>query len=170
MGWLNKHHREEPWYDIAQICLNGHVITSRMRSSPARSAKRCAICGEVTIAECPNCNASIRGFYHVPGVIDLAQKYRRPAFCHECGAPYPWTERRLVAAKDLAYELEALSDEERQLLAQSLDDIVRDTPKTSVAAGRFKRLVAKAGGVAAEAFKDILTDIASETAKKMIWG
>jgi len=52
----------------------------------------------------------------------------------------------------------------------TLDDIVADTPKTPVAASRFKRLVAKPGGAAAEAFMDIFTDIASETAKKMIWG
>ncbi|MBA7691028.1 hypothetical protein ES703_99566 [subsurface metagenome] len=55
------------------------------------------------------------------------------------------------------------------MLKKSLDDIVRDTPQTTVAVSRFKRLVAKAGPVAAEGFKKILWDIASEFAKRQIW-
>ncbi len=54
-------------------------------------------------------------------------------------------------------------------MRDSLDDIVRDTPKTTVAATRFKRILAKAGTGAGQAFRDILVDVISETAKKMIW-
>jgi len=95
--------------------------------------------------------------------------YTPPSFCPECGKPYPWTEAKLKAAQELSDELDNLSLEERSLLKKSLDDIVRDTPETTVAATRFKRLVAKAGQVAADGLKDILVDIASETAKKLIW-
>jgi len=92
-----------------------------------------------------------------------------PIFCPDCGKPYPWTEAKLKAAQELADELDNLSPEERDLLKRSLDDIMRDTPQTTVAANRFKRLVAKAGQVTAEGFRDILVDILSETAKKIIW-
>jgi hypothetical protein len=92
-----------------------------------------------------------------------------PIFCPDCGKPYPWTEAKLKAALELSDELNNLSTEERNMLKKSLDDIVRDTPETTVAATRFKRLVTKAGKAAADGFKDILVDIASETAKKLIW-
>jgi len=93
-----------------------------------------------------------------------------PSFCPDCGSPYPWTEAKLKAAQELSDEIENLSPKERELLKKSIDDIVRDTPQTTVAVSRFKRLVAKAGPVAAEGFKKIMWDIASEAAKKAIWG
>jgi len=92
-----------------------------------------------------------------------------PSFCPDCGKPYPWTEAKLKAAQELSDELDNLSSEERNLLKKSLDDIVRDTPQTTVAATRFKKLVAKAGKVAADGFRDILVDVLSEAAKKIIW-
>jgi hypothetical protein len=94
---------------------------------------------------------------------------KTPSFCSECGKPYPWTEGKLKAAQDLADEMEGLKSEEKALLKRSLDDIVKDSPQTNVAAIRFKKIMAKAGGVAATAFRDIIVDIASETAKKVIW-
>ncbi len=78
-------------------------------------------------------------------------------------------EVKLKAARELSDELENLSLEERERLKKSLDDIVRDTPQTTVAATRFKKLVAKAGPVVADSFRKILVDVLSETAKKVIW-
>ena len=93
-----------------------------------------------------------------------------PSFCPDCGEPYPWTEASLKAAKELADELDNLSLEEREILKKSLDDIMvmEDTPQTPVAATRFKKLIVKAGKPAAEAFRKLLIDVASETAKKII--
>jgi hypothetical protein len=45
----------------------------------------------------------------------------------------------------LVEELDGLDAEERQLLKQSLDDLVTDSPKTEVAGLRFKQLVKKVG-------------------------
>ena len=73
---------------------------------------------------------------------------------------------QLAAAKELAQKMEGLTEEERELLARSLDNLVRDTPQIPVAATRVKRMLTKAGGAALQAFRDILVDIASETAKK----
>lgn len=91
-----------------------------------------------------------------------------PIFCHDCGRPYPWTEATVKAAKELADELDKLSLEEREMLKKSIDDIIRDTPQTTVAATRFKKLIIKAGQPAAKAFRDLFVDVASETAKKII--
>ena len=93
-----------------------------------------------------------------------------PSFCPDCGKPYPWTEAKLKAAKELADELDSLSPEECELLKKSLDDIIvmEDTPQTPVAATRVKKLIIKAAKPVAEAFRKLFIDVASETAKKII--
>lgn len=156
-------------YDVAQICINGHVINSMSQSYPVHNQKFCDKCGERTISECPKCKTPIRGYYLATAIVVIGSDYSRPSFCHNCGQPYPWTEKKLQAAQELAQELHKLSEEEKDLLKKSLDDIIRDTSQTPVAVARFKRLVAKAGVEAAQAFKDILVDIVSETVKKGIW-
>ena len=99
----------------------------------------------------------------------MGWEFPAPSFCHGCGTAYPWTQARLMAARELAFELVALEPDEREALAKSLDDLVRDTPRTALAATRFKRLAAKAGSTAASGFKDILVSVVTETAKKIIW-
>ncbi len=157
------------YYDTAQICLNGHLINERVNTFPPHNQEYCSLCGAKTITKCLHCQADIRGAYDVPGVAVFGLRIAVPRFCHACGHAYPWTEARLQAAEDLADELDKLNDEEKTYLKDSVNDIVRDTPQTPVAATRFKRLVAKAGSEAASMFRDLLVDIASETAKKIIW-
>jgi hypothetical protein len=75
-----------------------------------------------------------------------------------------------VAAKQFAEELEDLNESERHLLAQSLDDIVRDTPSTSLAVSRVKRAIGKLKKPSAEFFSKVVTDIATESVKKLLLG
>jgi len=157
------------WYDAAQICTNGHMINSQSVYRPEHNREFCDKCGAPTITKCQKCNSSIKGYYHVP--IFIQPNYTKlplPSFCPDCGKPYPWTEAKLKAAKELSDMLEELSLEERDLLKKSIDDIVLDTPQTPVAVNRFKMLVAKVGRVAAEQLRELVVDIASETAKKII--
>lgn len=158
------------YYEVAQICMNGHVITSLLKEKPVHSQKYCSQCGASTITTCPKCNKEIRGSYYAPNwVQDYDGIYKKPSFCHNCGTAYPWMDLKLKAARDLSDEFENLTPDERDLLKKSLDDIVRDTPQTTVSALRFKKIATKAGSIAASALKDILVDIASEAAKKVIW-
>ncbi len=159
----------DSWYDTAQICTNGHVINSQSISRPDHNGRFCEKCGAATITNCQKCNSPIRGYYHVPpmGTLDYAD-LPLPIFCPDCGKPYPWTEAKLKAAKELADLLEDLSLEEREILKKSFDDIVLDTPQTKVAATQFKRLAAKVGKIAKEQLRELVVDIASETAKKII--
>lgn len=157
------------WFDVAQICLNGHVINEATKKFPQFNKDFCDKCGAKTITQCPHCSTNIRGKYHVEGVF-APSRFRAPAFCPDCGVPYPWTESKLQAAKELAEELEGLTEEELRILAQSIDDLVKDTPKTELAATRTKKLIAKAGKEAAGTLRDILVDIASATAKKLLFG
>jgi hypothetical protein len=155
-------------YDTAQICSNGHVVNSSAKGFPQHNKRHCGMCGAVTTTECAHCKSEILGRYYSPNVIGGAH-YQAPAFCHNCGKPYPWTEKRLGAARALAAEIEGLDEADRAILTMSLDDLVRDTPDATVAAVRFKKIVSKAAPSIAQGFKDILIDVVSGTVKKLIW-
>ena len=157
----------DSWYDVAQICLNGHVINDSVKKYPQHNKKFCDKCGVATITNCPNCNAEIQGEYHVKGAISFS--YTAPAFCPNCGKSYPWTEAKIQAAHDLAQELENISDDDKEILTQSINEIVKDSPRTTLAATRFKKILSKTSKPIVDAFRDILIDIVSKTAKKLLW-
>jgi hypothetical protein len=117
---------------------------------------------------CPECNTSIQGYYYSPNVLSIPS-YDPPAFCHNCGKPYPWTKDKLHAAQELILEDESLSPDDKEVLSKALPDLVADTPRTQLAATRFKKLIGKAVTLTSEGLKQILIDIASETAKKMLY-
>jgi len=159
------------YYDAAQICLNGHVVNDRARDHPQHNSNFCQKCGAATATQCPNCKTEIRGDYEVEGVFVIgSSQYHAPAFCHDCGKAYPWTESKIKAAEELIGLAEKLDDDEKAALTADLPDLVRDTPRTQVAATRFKKLAAKVGGGIASALRDIVVDIASDAAKKAILG
>ena len=154
-------------YDTAQICLNGHKITGSYHKSPQFHSKFCKTCGQPTIIKCQECNAEIKGSYSGVGVGFSSQVQ---AFCHNCGKPYPWTKSKIDSAKELAQEFENLSKEDKDILSKSIDDLVADTPRTTLAASRFKRIMSKVGKMAYSEMKTILVDLASSTAKKTMFG
>lgn len=157
-------------YDVAQICLNGHIVNDSVRNYPQHSKYFCDKCGAKTITSCQNCKFDTQGHYRVSGVLSLESSYSVPAFCYNCGNPYPWTELKIQTAHELVQEIENLSDEDKNILTQSIDDIVKDSPKTTLAATRFKKIISRTGKEVAGGLRTILIDIVSEMAKKSIWG
>jgi len=160
----------DSWYDTAQICLSGHIVNNSSIRYPLQNQSFCQKCGEKTITKCQKCDAKIRGEYHVEGVAAIGFIPTADSYCHECGNPFPWTEGRLEAAKELADLLDHLDPKEIEDLKKSLDDLVKDGPRTVVATTKFKRIVSKTGPEIYQGFKDILVDVVSETVKKAIWG
>jgi len=155
-------------YNTAQICLNGHVINDSYNRKSDNNREHCEKCGARTIIKCPNCNEDIRGAKYSLSYIGASPyagkifsgdpyvksgKYERPAFCSNCGNPYPWTEKKIKAACE-----------------KSIDDIIKETPETKLAVTRIKKLLPKVGKEAGNIFKDLIADIASESVKKMLWG
>lgn len=128
----------------------------------------CSKCGAATITKCQRCGTDISG-WRKELTRWLVATDKAPNFCSNCGSPYPWTESRLRAAHDLANEISGISEDERRFLTQSLDELVKDSPQTQVAAVRFKKIMLKAGKQIASGFREILIDIISETAKRVIW-
>ena len=153
-------------YDKAQICKNGHLINDSMEKFPQRNKDFCNICGEPTLNKCPKCSNDIKGAqYHIQeyGSSGIG-RYNIPSFCDSCGAPFPWTNEKMEVAKELAFEIEGLSADEKQILSKSIDDIVKDTPRTELAATRIKTILAKAKGPSLSLFKEFLIKIGVEMA------
>ena len=96
------------------------------------------------------------------GAVSFA-RYNPPSFCQSCGSPFPWTSNRIQAAIDLA-EIE-LDEADKKVFEQSVGELVTDSPQTKVAATRIKKILVKAGSTFGDAIREILVNIASETAK-----
>ena len=96
--------------------------------------------------------------------------YHPPKFCFSCGEAFPWTAAKIEAARELANELDELSTGERQVLRSAIDDLTSDTPRTELAAHRYRRIAGKLGGGAANALKAVMLEVATEAAKKLILG
>lgn len=92
-------------YDQALICENGHVATSMLQRAPEHDAPFCDKCGAPTLRQCKHCENPIRGYYFSGAV---GAPYRRPAYCIQCGKPFPWTEASLEVGRELLDELEGL--------------------------------------------------------------
>lgn len=155
-------------FDVGIACLNGHAVNGSSTRRPQFNAKFCDECGAPCVDACYACSTKLRGRYWGGAIVTRA--WAPAAFCFACGEPYPWTAARLDAARALALEADLLSVEEQQSLVATFDDLIRDTPRTPVAATRFKRLMTKAGTGTASGMKDILVEVVAEATKRSIWG
>jgi hypothetical protein len=150
-------------FDVAQYCLNGHIISGAVRHNRGALEKFCSRCGSETITQCETCQTDIRGT-HYGRVVYTPD---RPAYCNGCGKPFPWTTRSLVSARELArFEL---SDAENHEFADIIENLVKDTPSTPVAIARMEKLVAKMKPAVSEGLKQILSGVIVESVKKAIW-
>lgn len=159
---------DDDYFDVAQICLNGHVVNDSSGTYPDRNETFCARCGAKTITACPKCKSDLRGFHHIRGVSH--SDYDRPAFCSHCGSALPWTASALKAARELTDVLDGLKDEDREELKKSLNDLMKDTPRARVAETMFKQVMKRSGKEAVDAMRSVLTDVLSESVRKAIFG
>lgn len=131
------------FYTTAQICLNGHAVTSDIRCT-CELETYCSKCGAKTLTACPNCGTPIRGKYDAVGEPVIPYRYSPPAYCRNCGAPFPW-------------------------IKAALPDILNDSPRTTLAATRIAKYLKKLAPTVQETFKQIFYRIAAEYAKILIW-
>ncbi|MDA8190066.1 MAG: DUF2321 domain-containing protein [Gammaproteobacteria bacterium] len=157
-------------YDTAQICLNGHVVNAYTRLDSGSNQDHCGECGESTVTACATCKTAIRGPLMPSADFFDASPYPVPSYCHKCGTPFPWTQRRLEATRALADEFEGLTLEEREQLTGALPSLFVDTPKTGAAEFTFKRLMRKVGKEGSDAMRRILIDVVSEAVRKSLFG
>jgi hypothetical protein len=87
--------------NIAQICMNGHVIVTSVTRYPQFKQPFCTDCGEPTIEECQNCHWPIAGVG--PNAwMGGGGPYQPPKYCAACGKRFPWAEATPPLAKEHA--------------------------------------------------------------------
>jgi hypothetical protein len=132
---------------VAQVCRQGHLVLSSLQQFPQFRKAFCEDCGSPTISQCQGCKWPIAGRGPNSWMAGTGP-YRPPKFCGECGKPFPWTEKALVAAKEYTDDLDQLSTEEKTTLKGTFDDLATDTVRTPVAANRFNKFLCKIGPAA----------------------
>lgn len=153
-------------YKTAQICFNGHEITSNIENT---SQPYCSLCGAETISECTNCHAPIHGKYTIDGVISIGKNYKPPSYCHACGKPYPWTQKILNNAVEIIALDTELDYSTKELIKSSIPDLLVDTPETPLAIAKYQSGVSKAGQIIKDSMRQLLIDVISETTKKVLF-
>jgi hypothetical protein len=66
--------------------------------------------------------------------------------------------------------LSGVSDSDQAALRDSVPSLAADCAETPVAVAKWKRYLTSGGKQFASAFRDILVDVASETAKRSLFG
>lgn len=156
----------DSYYDVAQVCLNGHVITEMAGDHPEYKRERCDKCGASTICNCQNCNEPIQGYYHsgVLGVFD----YDPPRFCQKCGDPMPWIKSKLETAQEIVGLMDTLDEQEQNDLTQSVEELVRETTKIAIAKVKLKRYLKKVDSDISDSLSEVLDEILSEEVRESL--
>jgi len=81
--------QKEPWRDVMQVCMTGHVINAGFHNFPKYNKEFCDRCGEKTITNCLKCNNSIPGDMQDTGVAVLGFEKVAPEYCQSCGVAFP---------------------------------------------------------------------------------
>ncbi len=162
-----------PAKHTAVVCENGHRLTGHAEEF-SHIPKFCDRCGAPNLMHCPRCNAPIPG--DAPHVRVLMDK-RPPAYCGECGEPYPWRAaslRRLAQVTAMQVELNSLDPATTEALNSFVADVVasRATPEQASTFGRWFTM--KVGVEGAKAVGGVLKDVASsiiaDTIRKTMMG
>ena len=154
-------------YDVCQVCLNGHIRNDSIKLHPGASEDYCAQCGEKTITQCPECSVEIRGaqFILYRSTPQLCESLNTaPAYCLNCGKPYPWTNSKIMTAIQIFAEFGNLDEEDKKTIEQDIHNIAKDMPQAELSAMRIKRIWEKYSKVGYE----IIMEFASRTAAKIL--
>lgn len=156
--------RSGDYYDTMQVCLNGHKITEFAESQSVVRQEFCAKCGAKTILACTSCQKPIRGHRHMSRVFS-SQGTPVPKYCMQCGVAHPWQQASIENLEAIMREGD-LSQTDMETVVLALPDILQDTPKTELATLRLSKVMAKLGKPIYDVAIGVISDIASETAKK----
>ena len=162
-------------YDVQQVCESGHQITDCYINRPEQRNKFCQECGASTIIDCPTCDEKIQG-----ARIEVRQSFLDarsgrsrnisvipadvPRYCQNCGAPFPWTQRKITAVIQNLVEFGDLNEEEKKTIEQDVENIAKDVPEAELSARRIKRIWERGKSVGYE----VIMEFASRTAAKIL--
>ena len=69
--------RDGDWFDVMQVCRNGHMITPTAIDTPENKKVRCPDCGAETMTVCPSCKTDIQGYHHMARIDRFELRRRR---------------------------------------------------------------------------------------------
>lgn len=157
---------ENPRYDQAIVCANGHIINSLVTARPEDNTRYCKECGEIGLTKCKSREKPLRrGYLGECGACSLS---RAPNCCTECGKPHVWTRRKADAMRELLRELGEIPTDLTDKLDASIDDLLTETPRTPTATLLLKAAITMVTGAGRKALAKLSSDILHESAKKLI--
>ena len=146
---------------IQQVCRNGHQIEGPL-------VKYCPRCGTDTISQCPKCHSNLSGISKSSSNEREERNIKLPYYCHSCGDPFPWTVTTMETLEELYKGIDALNEEGKRVFIKDIEEIIKDSPKAKVAAIRIRTLIERIPPIAAKIVSDMITDISSDSIRKII--
>lgn len=158
------------YFRTAQICTDGHIINGSMEDNPELNKNYCHLCSSKVISECSVCHTKIQGDYYgdyeIPFDIKSGKTETRqeiihklteaPAYCYECGSPFPWTETRLQYGQNIVDSLDEISPELKKNFKELLPDIITESPRTEYATLIAAKIITSTQGYGYECLKSWL--------------
>lgn len=102
-------------------------------------------------------------------MIDVSSSYKAPAYCYNCGKPFPWTESKLTSISELLDMQDQLTEDEKQYFMSYLPIIFTETPQSEVTALKLRLLINKLPSEIGSLTKNVITDVISESIKKILF-
>ena len=164
-GLLGNPRYSDSGYDIAQICLEGHVVNRSSQKNSESNEIHCHTCGEETLTKCTQCGTDIRGLRYING--SPAHYYSRPNHCHNCGKPFPWTISHIKLIGELVDELD-LEKNDKETLRNEAKHIVSDTQRTTLARFKFKKILSGLNSGTLKMFSKSLIDMGIEKVNEIM--
>lgn len=161
-GYVDDSNMETVYY-IPTVCVNGHIISE----SESNYQPKCGKCGEDTISICQNCNMPIKGWSKPKG-ISGHYPMRLEYFCYSCGLPYPWTQKIIDNAVELA-TLDDLSPDQIEVIKASIPNLIVTSIDTPLSSAKFKKILDISSSAVNSAMYQLLVDVLSESAKKILF-
>ena len=163
-------HEDNLIYYTQEVCMNGHQIWSDSdRDSDPKPNQYCEDCGKRIICTCQKCNKPIDGEIFESDMLPIEINPSVPNFCRHCGEPYPWTVSIMDSTIELLNLDSSLSNKQIASVEKSIPDLLVDTPRTKDAAVKFKQILSGTGSIVKDGLRELLVDVVSETAKKMLF-
>lgn len=166
------------FYATALICNNGHLLCSNLERHPEQKNRFCPHCSAPAISQCPHCSAPIHGdlirksstevltSFETPFISDTpsytcVKHCHVPAYCPNCGQPFPWTETLLTQADRIIDLVDDLTEEQKCQLKQCFPNLITDTPESQYSALLADKLMRCMNQLAIDALKNLLINYIS---------
>ena len=134
------------------------------------SFRFCPQCGSQTFYSCPSCGEPIRGKYFEYDTLFVPEPPdQTPFYCHNCGKPYPWTQKIIDNAIELLSLDENLDSDTKSIIKNAIPNLLVDTPETPVSVAKYRSAMSKTGQIVKDSMRQLLIDIITESAKKIIY-